>query len=93
MSENRQALNIIIGSLTNLDVKLGNITHALDKEVFQVGQFVELYFQLGSIKQVIRRTVWQANSYGELVQLQLKCSCWDSFHHQSLPHEVSRVCS
>ena len=36
MSENRQALNKIIGSLANLDVKLGNITEALEKEVFQV---------------------------------------------------------
>ena len=29
MSENRQALNKIIGSLANLDVKLGNITQTL----------------------------------------------------------------
>ena len=37
MSENRPALNKMIGSLANLDVKLGNITQALEKEVFQVG--------------------------------------------------------
>ena len=34
VSENRQALNKIIGSLRHLDVKLGNITQALEKEVF-----------------------------------------------------------
>ena len=34
--KNRQALNKIIGSLANFDVKLGNITQALEKEVFQV---------------------------------------------------------
>ena len=55
MSENRHALNNKIGSLTNLYVKLGNITQALGKEVFQVEQFVQLYLQLGSIMQVIRK--------------------------------------
>ena len=64
-------LNKIIGSLLNLDVKLGNITQALEKEVFQVGQSLQLYLQLDSIIQAIRRTVWQANSYVEHVQLQL----------------------
>ena len=34
MSENRQALNKIIGSLANLNVKLGNIAQALEKYVF-----------------------------------------------------------
>ena len=57
MSENRQALNKIIWSLANLDVKLGNITQALEKEVFQVGQFVQLYLQLDSIIQAIRRSL------------------------------------
>ena len=46
-----------------MDVKLGNITQALEKEVFQVGQFLQLYLQLDSIIEAIRRTVWQANSY------------------------------
>ena len=54
-----------------MDVKLGNITQALDSKAFQVGQFVQLYLQLDSIIQAIRRTVWQANSYVEHVQLQL----------------------
>ena len=54
MSENRQALNKIIVSLTNLDVKLSNYTQALEKEVFQVGQFVQLYLQLASTIQAIR---------------------------------------
>ena len=40
MPENRQALNKIIGSLANLDVKLGNIKKDQRKQVFQVGQFV-----------------------------------------------------
>ena len=39
LSQNRQTLNKIIGSLTVLDTKLGNITEALEREVFQVGQF------------------------------------------------------
>ena len=70
MSENRQALKKIIGSLANLDVNLGNITQALEKEVFEVGQFVQLYLEFDSIIQAIRRTVWQANSYVEDLQLQ-----------------------
>ena len=53
MSENRQALNKIIGSLGNVDVKLGSITQSLEKELFQGAQFVQLYFQLGSIIQAI----------------------------------------
>ena len=71
MSENRQALNKTIQTLANLDVKFGNITQALEKEVFQVEQFVQLYLQLDSIIQAIRRTVWQANSYVEHEKLQL----------------------
>ena len=71
MSENRQALKKIIGSLANLAVKLGNIIQALENEVFQVGQFVQLYLQLYSIIQAIRRTVQEVNSYMEHIQLQL----------------------
>ena len=33
MSENRQALNKVLGNLANLDVKLGNITQALERGV------------------------------------------------------------
>ena len=57
MSKHRQAMNKIIGNLSNLDVTLGNITQALEKEVFQVGQFVQLSLHLDSIIQAIRRTV------------------------------------
>ena len=64
-------MNKISGSLACLDVKLGNITQAIEKEVLQVGHFVEIYLQLDSIIQAIRRTVWQANFYVEHVQLQL----------------------
>ena len=34
LSENRQAINKIIASLSLLDSKIGNITQALEKEVF-----------------------------------------------------------
>ena len=64
-------MNKIIGSLANLDVKLGNITQTLEKVVSQIGQFVQLYLHLDSNIQAIRRTVWQANLYVEHVQLQL----------------------
>ena len=57
MSENRQALNKTIGSLTNLDVKLDKFSQTLEKELFQVGQYVQLYLQLDSIIQAINRTV------------------------------------
>ena len=53
MSQNRQTLYKIIGSLTVLDTKLGNITQALEREVFQVGQFVQLYLQLDSMIQAV----------------------------------------
>ena len=39
--EERHIVNKIIGSLANLDVKLGNIVQALEIEVFKVGQFVQ----------------------------------------------------
>ena len=71
MSQNRQTLNKIIGSLTALDTKLGNITQALEREVFKVGQFVQLYLQLESVIQAVRRTIWQAGSYLDHIQLQL----------------------
>ena len=62
MSQNRQTLNKIIGSLTVLDTKLSNITQALEREVSQVGQFVQLYLQLDSVIQAVRRTILQAGS-------------------------------
>ena len=55
-------------ALANLDAKIGNITQAWDKKVFQVGQF---YLQLDSIIQAISRTFCKSNSYVEHVQLQL----------------------
>ena len=58
MSENRQAINKIIGSLSLLDSKIGNITQALEREFFQVSQFIQLYLQLDSVIQAIRRTIW-----------------------------------
>ena len=57
MSENRHALIKIIGTLTSLDAKLGNITHALEKEVFQAGQFVHFYLRLDSIIQAITSAI------------------------------------
>ena len=71
MSQNRQTLNKIIDSFTVLDTKLGNITQALEREVFQVGQFVQLYLQLDSVIQAVRRTILQAGSYLDHIQLQL----------------------
>ena len=53
MSQNRQTLNKIIGRLAVLDTKLGNITQALEREVFQVGYFVQLYLQLDSVIQAV----------------------------------------
>ena len=71
MSQDRQTLNKIIGSLTVLDTKLGNITQVPEREVFQVGQFVQLYLQLDAVIQAVRRTIWQAGSYLDHIQLQL----------------------
>ena len=71
MSQNRQSLNKIIGSLTVLDTKLDNITQALEREVFQVGQFVQLYLELDSVIQAVKRTIWQAGSYLDHILLQL----------------------
>ena len=71
ISQNRQTLNKIIGSLTVLNTKLCNITQTLEREVFQVGQFVQLYLQLDSVIQAVRRTIWQAGKYLDHIQLQL----------------------
>ena len=71
MPQNRQTLNKIIGSLSVLNTKPGNITQALAREAFQVGQFVQLYLQLDSVIQAVRRTIWQDGSYLDHIQLQL----------------------
>ena len=71
MSENSQAINKIIGSLSLLDSKIGNITQALERQVFQVSQFIQLYVSLDSVIQAIRRTIWQADTYVQHIQLQL----------------------
>ena len=88
MSENRHTLNKIIWSLVKVDVRFGNITQELEEEVFHIGQFVQLYLQLDSIIQAIRRTVWQANSYVEDVQLQLNMLLLGHFQHQSLSQDA-----
>ena len=65
MLENRQAIKKIIGSLSLLDYKIGNITQALEREIFQVCQFLQLNLPLYSVIQAIRRTIWQAGTYME----------------------------
>ena len=71
MAENRQTINKLIVSLRVLNYKLKNITQDLEREVFQVGQLVQLYLQLDAIIQTARRTIGQANAYMEHLQLQL----------------------
>ena len=58
MAENRQKINRITASLSNVDAKLGNITQALEHEVFQLGQFVQLNLKLDAIIQNVRHTIW-----------------------------------
>ena len=89
MAENRETVNRIIASLSNLDPKLENFTQALEHEVFQVGQFVQLYLQLDAIIQIVRCIIWQANSYMEHIQLPFKHvifrpSLTISYHTQKL---------
>ena len=81
MAENRQAINKIIGSLSLLDSKIGNITQALERDVFQVSQFIQLYLQSDSVIQAIRRTIWWAGSYMEHIQLQLNMLSLDHLSH------------
>ena len=57
--------------MSNLDAKLENITQALEHEVFQVRQFVQLYLQLDASIQTLRYLIWQANSNMEHTQLQV----------------------
>ena len=57
MSENRPAINKIIGRVSLLDSKIGNITQALERDIFQVSQFIKLCLQLDSVIQAIRRTI------------------------------------
>ena len=68
MLKNRQIVNRIIASLSYLYAKLGNMTQALEHEVFQVGH-VQLYLQWDTIIQIVRCTIWEANSYMEHIQL------------------------
>ena len=58
MAENRPTVNRIRASLSNLDVKLGNIMQALEHDLLQVRKFVQLYLQLDAIIQIVRHTVW-----------------------------------
>ena len=49
MAENRQTINKLIVNLNVLNYKLRNITQALEREVFQVGQFVQTICSIISI--------------------------------------------
>ena len=52
-----------------MDEKLGNITQALEKEVYQDEQFVQCYLLLDSTIQLVRRTTGHAYSYMEYISL------------------------
>ena len=83
ISENRQAISKIIRSLSLLDSKIGNITQALEREVFQVSQFFQLYLQLDSVIQAIR-TIWWAASFMEHIYIYMLFFFQGNCHHSGV---------
>ena len=71
LAENRHSLGQITASLVQLDSKLDNVTQLLEKQIIEVEYFVQMYLQLESIIEEIRRTIRQASFYMEHLQLQL----------------------
>ena len=71
MPENRHGLGQITASLVQLDSKLYNVTQLLEKQIIEVEYCVQMYLQLESIIEEIRRTIRQASFYMEHLQLQL----------------------
>ena len=71
MAENRHSLGQITANLVHLGSKLDNVTQLLEKQIIEVEYFVQMYLQLESIIEEIRRTMRQAIFYMEHLQLQL----------------------
>ena len=76
MAENRHSLGQFTASLVQLDSKLDGVTKLLEKQIIEVEYFVQMYLQLESITEEIRRTIRQASFYMEYLQLQLNVISW-----------------
>ncbi|MCG8075993.1 MAG: hypothetical protein JAY75_07100, partial [Candidatus Thiodiazotropha taylori] len=55
IDRNRQTINDIIDSLTDMDVKFANITEALQLNLIELSQFIRLYVQLDLVVEELKR--------------------------------------
>jgi len=63
VSQNRQAIHSLIGDLREIDDKLENITQEIEKQVIELGNFVQLYVQLDLITGELKLLIQKAMSY------------------------------
>ena len=88
LAENRYNLGQITASLVQLDSKLEDVTQLLEKQIIEVEYIVQMYLQLESIIEEIRRTIRQASFDMEHLQLQLNML---SLGHLSPCHITKRL--
>jgi len=71
VSQNRQAINSLIGDLNEIDDKLENITQEIERQIVELGNFVQLYVQLDLITGELKLLIQKAMTYLEHLSSQL----------------------
>lgn len=71
-SENRQAINSLIGDLREIDDKFENITQDIEKQLIELGHFVQLYVQLDLITGELKLWIQKAMSYFGTIEFTIK---------------------
>lgn len=71
VSQNRQAINTLTKGLHSIDLKLDNITEAIEGQLKELETFVQLYVQLDLITGELRLLIQKAMFYAEHIKSQL----------------------
>lgn len=71
VSQNREAINSLIDDLQEVDNKLENITHEIERQINELGNFVQQYVQLDLITGELKLLIQKAMTYLEHLASQL----------------------
>ena len=72
VSQNRQAINTLTKSLSEIDFKLDNITQELEKQIIELETFVQFYIQIDLITSELELLIQKAIFYSEHIKSQLE---------------------
>ena len=89
---NRQSINDILTSLTDMDRKIKNVTEALGKQIQEISYFIQLYSQLDLIVEELKRFVINGQFLVEHLRTQLSFMSFSRLSTSIVnPFEFKRV--